>query len=42
MTRVVAIMARELGVSVFDITKRGEGSEYLYRTTKDAEVADVG
>jgi glycerol-3-phosphate dehydrogenase len=42
MTRVVAIMARELGVSVFDITKRGEGSEYLYRTTKDVEVADVG
>ncbi len=41
MTRVVAILARELGVSPFEITKRGKSSEYLYRTTKDVEVADV-
>ena len=41
MTRVVAILARELGVSPFEISKRGNGSEYLYRTTKDTEVANV-
>src|SRR5690606_21218882 len=41
MTRVVTILARELGVSPFEITKRGHGSEYLYRTTKDTEVTNV-
>ena len=41
MSRVVAILARELGVSPFEITKRGEGSEYLIRTTKNVEVENV-
>ena len=41
MTRVVAILARELGVSPFEISKRGNGSEYLYRTTKETEVVNV-
>ncbi len=34
MTRVVDILARETGVSPLEVTKRGKGSEYLYRTTK--------
>lgn len=41
MTRVVNILARELGVSPLEITKRGHNSEYLYRTTKNVEVPDV-
>ena len=41
MSRVVAILAREMGVSPFEITKRGEGSEYLIRTTKNVEVENV-
>jgi len=34
MTRVVDILARELGVSPLEVTKRGVGSEYLFRRTK--------
>ena len=41
MTRVVNILARELGVSPLEITKRGHNSNYLYRTTKHVEVTDV-
>jgi glycerol-3-phosphate dehydrogenase len=35
--RVVEILARELGVSPLEITKRGEGSEFLFRPTKMVE-----
>lgn len=41
MTRVVEILARELGVSPFEVTKRGKGSEYLYRDTKAQGGANV-
>jgi len=34
MPRVVDILARELGVSALDVSKKGQGSEFLYRTTK--------
>ncbi len=34
MTRVVEILSRELGISPLEVTKRGTGSEYLFRTTK--------
>ena len=37
MPRVVAILSRELGISPFEVTKRGAGSEFLYRRTKDTE-----
>lgn len=35
--RVVEILARELGVSPLEITKLGEGSEFLFRPTKNVE-----
>ncbi len=35
--RVVDILARELGVSPLEITKLGEGSEFLVRPTKNKE-----
>jgi glycerol-3-phosphate dehydrogenase len=35
--RVVEILARELGVSPLEITKRGSGSEFLSRPTKKVE-----
>ncbi|NTU75640.1 MAG: FAD/NAD(P)-binding oxidoreductase, partial [Anaerolineaceae bacterium] len=37
MPRVVEILARELGVSPLEITKKGPGSEFLFRTTKQVE-----
>ena len=37
MPRVVNILARELGISPTEVTKRGHGSEYLYRPTKEVE-----
>jgi glycerol-3-phosphate dehydrogenase len=37
MPRVVAILAQELGVSPLEITKKGSGSEFLVRLTKDVE-----
>ncbi|NSW51917.1 MAG: NAD(P)/FAD-dependent oxidoreductase [Anaerolineae bacterium] len=37
MPLVVEILARELGKSPLEITKKGEGSEYLYRKTKTVE-----
>ncbi len=36
MPRVVAILARELGVSPLAVTKKGPGSEFLMRPTKEA------
>lgn len=33
--RVIEILSRELGVSMTDISKKGIGSEFLYRKTKD-------
>ena len=33
--RVIEILAKELGVSEMEITKRGPGSEFLVRRTKD-------
>ena len=35
--RVVEILARELGVSALEISKKGRGSEFLVRRTKDVE-----
>lgn len=35
--RVVEILSRELGLSPLEITKKGKGSEFLYRPTKEAE-----
>ncbi len=35
--RVVEILARELGVSPLEVTKKGPGSEFLFRPTKDVE-----
>lgn len=37
MPRVVDILARELGVSPFEVTKKGPGSEFLIRPTKEVE-----
>jgi len=37
MTRVVTILSRELGISPLEVTKRGTGSEYLFRQTKQVE-----
>ncbi|HQE94221.1 MAG TPA: NAD(P)/FAD-dependent oxidoreductase [Anaerolineae bacterium] len=34
MPRVVDILARELGISPLAVSKKGTGSEFLYRTTK--------
>ena len=33
--RVIAILARELGVSPTEVTKKGPGSEFVRRRTKD-------
>ena len=41
MTRVVAILSRELGIPQLQVTKRGTGSEFLVRQTKDLEVQDA-
>lgn len=38
--RVVDILARELGVSPLEITKRGPGSEYILRGTKEVDHAE--
>jgi len=35
--RVVEILARELGISPLEVTKKGPGSEFLVRPTKDVE-----
>jgi glycerol-3-phosphate dehydrogenase len=35
MPRVVSILSKELGVPPEEITKKGQGSEFLYRKTKD-------
>lgn len=35
--RVVEILARELGISVLEVTKKGPGSKFLARPTKDVE-----
>jgi glycerol-3-phosphate dehydrogenase len=37
LPRVVALLAEELGVSVEQVTKKGPGSQFLYRTTKSVE-----
>ena len=37
MPRVVNIMAREMNVPLTEITKRGDGSQYLFRETKQVE-----
>ena len=37
-TRVVSILAEELGESPLQITKKGPGSEFLVRETKSLEV----
>jgi glycerol-3-phosphate dehydrogenase len=41
MPRVVDILARELKLPPEAITKKGPGSEFLIRSTKDVEVADA-
>ena len=35
MPRVTAILARELGISPVDVSKKGQGSGFLARTTKE-------
>jgi len=40
LPRVVAILSRELGISPIEITKKGPGSEFLVRLTKDVEAED--
>ncbi len=37
MPRVVAILSQELGISALEVTKKGPGSEFLFRTTKEVE-----
>lgn len=37
MPRVVDLLARELGISVLQVTKKGAGSEFLFRPTKEVE-----
>jgi glycerol-3-phosphate dehydrogenase len=37
MPRVVNILSRELGISPLEVTKRGKGSEFLFRETKEVE-----
>jgi glycerol-3-phosphate dehydrogenase len=41
MPRVTAILARELGISPLDVTKKGEASKFLARLTKQVEVDDA-
>jgi glycerol-3-phosphate dehydrogenase len=41
MPRVSAILARELGISPLDVTKKGEASKFLARLTKQVEVDDA-
>jgi glycerol-3-phosphate dehydrogenase len=45
LPRVVELIARELGVNPTEITKKGPGSEFLRRMTKDVsgeeDIADV-
>ena len=40
MPRVVDILARELGIAPEQVTKKGPGSEFLFRPTKKVEAAD--
>jgi len=37
MPRVAAILAQELGVSLLEVSKKGPGSEFLMRPTKEVE-----
>ncbi len=37
MPRVVSILSNELGISPLEVTKKGPGSEFLFRTTKEVE-----
>ncbi len=41
MSRVVAILSRELGISPLEVSKRGLGSEFLFRQTKELGVHDA-
>ena len=41
MTRVTEILARELQISQLEISKKGTGSEFLVRMTKDVEGQDA-
>ncbi len=40
MPRVTHILARELGISELDVSKKGTGSRFLVRPTKEVEAAD--
>ncbi len=40
--RVLAILARELGISPVQVTKKGPGSEFLSRPTKDTDWSGTG
>ena len=37
MPRVVSILTQELGIVPEDVTKKGQGSEFLFRKTKDVQ-----
>jgi glycerol-3-phosphate dehydrogenase len=41
MSRVVAILSRELGIPALEVSKRGNGSEFLFRQTKERGVQDA-
>ena len=41
MSRVVAILSCELGITPLEVTKRGVGSEFLFRQTKELGVRDA-
>ena len=41
MSRVVAILSRELGIPSLEVSKRGLGSEFLFRQTKELGVHDA-
>jgi glycerol-3-phosphate dehydrogenase len=36
-SRVIELLSRELNISVTEVTKNGEGSEFIYRRTKDVQ-----
>ncbi len=41
LPRVTAILARELGISPLKVTKKGNGSEFLARLTKEVETGNA-
>ncbi|HQC64805.1 MAG TPA: hypothetical protein PK459_06875, partial [Anaerolineaceae bacterium] len=40
MPLVTQILARELGISELEVSKRGDGSRFLFRRSKDIQESD--